>query len=615
MQKAQQAKQETDAANELEEIKLAVVSAMVNGTDGKVSAENLRTALTGIIDNTSGITGNGPWTITGKSGTEYKIYSNGQVEKQTSQSSQPSQSSSNLAPGIYDENDQIVWTWDEFLEQGFWTVDSNGVLEIDYATIENAMMNGMTQEEAMEYVSSIKKVILPDGITGLGDYVFENCQSLSSIEIPNSVTSIGEGAFWDCTSLSSINVNESNANYASVDGVLFNKNKTELILYPEGNTATSYSIPNSVTSIREFAFSPCSSLSSIEIPSSVTSIGAGAFDGCTSLSSVEIPNSVTAIYDWTFQDCTSLSSIRIPGSVTSIGSDVFVGCTSLSSIEIPNGVTSIGHTVFAGCTSLSSIEIANTVTSIGTNTFVGCTSLSSIKIPNSVTSIEHLTFQNCTSLSSIEIPSTIISIDEYAFSGCTSLRSINVNESNANYFSEDGVLFNKDKTKLVIYPAGKTTTSYSIPNSVTMIGRVAFSGCTNLSSINVNESNTAYASEDGVLFNKNKTALIFYPLGKTTTSYSIPNSVKSIYTKAFAGCTNLSSIEIPNSVTSIGDNAFSECTNLSSIEIPSSVTSIGIGAFYGCTSLSSITIHKNNGSISGSPWGAPNATVSWVGTD
>ncbi len=226
MQKAQQAKQETDAANELEEIKLAVVSAMVNGTDGKVSAENLKTALTGIIDNTSGITGNGPtWTVTGKSGAYYKIYSSGQVEKQTSQSI------SNVVPGIYDENDQIVWTWDELLglELGFWKVDDNGALVKDATNVMNAIANGtMTQEEAMQFLmgcmTRIKKVVIPDNVTSIGDEVFAGCQNLSSIEIPSSVMSIGT-----------------------------------------------------------YAFNSCHSLSSIEIPSSVTSISNNAFDDCTNL--------------------------------------------------------------------------------------------------------------------------------------------------------------------------------------------------------------------------------------------------------------------------------------------------------------------------------------------
>ena len=240
MQKAQQAKQETDAANELEEIKLAVINAMVNGIDGNVSAENLKTALTGVIDNTSGITGNGPtWTITGKSGTNYKIDSYGQVEKLTSQSS------SSLEPGIYDENNQIVWTWDEFLGLGVWNVDSNGVL----APIDDETMAG---ETALGYASRIKKVVIPDSVTSIGCEAFLGCTSLSSIEIPSSVTRIDNGGFAGLENLSSIE------------------------------------IPSSVTSIGDLAFWGCTSLRSVEIQNGVTSIGEGVFEECTSLSSITI---------------------------------------------------------------------------------------------------------------------------------------------------------------------------------------------------------------------------------------------------------------------------------------------------------------------------------------
>ncbi len=239
MQKAQQAKQETDAANELEEIKLAVINAMVNGIDGNVSAENLRTALTRIIDNTSGITGNGPWTVTGKSGTNYKIDSYGQVEKLTSQSS------SSLAPGIYNENNQIVWTWDEFLGLGVWNVDSNGVL----APIDDETMAG---ETALGYASRIKKVVIPDEVTSIGDRAFYYCTSLSSIEIPSSVTSIGNWTFAECTSLRSIE------------------------------------IPSSVTSIGSNAFQNCTSLRSIIIHKNHDSIS-GALWGA--------PTNSVAIFD------------------------------------------------------------------------------------------------------------------------------------------------------------------------------------------------------------------------------------------------------------------------------------------------------------------------------
>ena len=179
-----------------------------------------------------------------------------------------------------------------------------------------------------------------------------------------------------------------------------------------------------LTSIGNFAFYGCSSLSSIEIPEEVTSIGNGAFCGCSSLSSIEIPEGVTSIGNSAFADCSSLSSIEIPEGVTSIGNGAFYGCSSLSSIEIPEEVTSIENFAFAGCSSLSSIEIPEGVTSIGNNAFEYCSSLSSIEIPEGVTSIGRGAFADCSSLSSIEIPRSVFEIGNCVFRDCELLKSV-----------------------------------------------------------------------------------------------------------------------------------------------------------------------------------------------
>jgi len=178
----------------------------------------------------------------------------------------------------------------------------------------------------------------------------------NSYSIPDSVTSIGLAAFRSCTSLTSIEVTIANAAFSSVDGVLFNKNRTALIQYPAAKSENSYSIPDSVTSIGFAAFSSCSSLTSITMPDGITGIGNSAFS-----------------------DCTSLTSIIIPGSVTSIGNGVFASCTSLTSVTIPNGVTSIGDYAFSGCTSLTSVTMGSNVTTIWRFVFSGCTSLTTFK--------------------------------------------------------------------------------------------------------------------------------------------------------------------------------------------------------------------------------------------
>jgi hypothetical protein len=172
------------------------------------------------------------------------------------------------------------------------------------------------------YGTSLISITIPTGVISMGESAFAECRSIRNVTIPSSVTSIGERAFFNCTSLTSITVDNQNRAYLSVDGILFNKNRTILIRYPEGKQETSYTIPSSVTSIGSLSFSYCSSLTSITIPSSVTSIGDRAFAECTSLTSITIPSSVTSIGDYAFYG-TSLTSVTIPSSVISIGDYAF----------------------------------------------------------------------------------------------------------------------------------------------------------------------------------------------------------------------------------------------------------------------------------------------------
>ena len=309
-------------------------------------------------------------------------------------------------------------------------------------------------------------------------------------------------------------------------------------------------------------------------------------------------------------------------SVTSIGYVAFRDCTNLTSITIPDSVTRIGSMAFRDCTGLTSITLSNSVTSIGDWAFWGCTGLTSITIPDSVTSIGIWAFLGCTGLTSITLGNNVTSIREGVFDGCTGLISINVASGNNYYSDNNGVLFNKEKTELIKYPAGKSQTSYTIPNSVTSIGKRAFykctgltsitipnsvtsigdwvfDGCTGLTCINVASDNNYYSGNNGVLFNKKKTELIRYPEGESQTSYTIPNSVTSIGEWAFRDCTDLTSITIPNSVTSIGNSTFLGCTGLTSITIPNSVTSIGDWVFDGCTGLTCINVASDNNYYSG----------------
>ena len=281
--------------------------------------------------------------------------------------------------------------------------------------------------------------------------------------------------------------------------------------------------------------------------------------------------------------------------VREISSSAFKNNTEITSIKIPDSVTSIGDYAFDNCSSLTSITIPDSVTSIGEGVFADCSSLTSVTIGNSVTSIGEGAFENCSSLTSVTIGNSVSSIDDDAFFNCSSLTSIKVGENNQSYKTIDGNLYTKDGATLIQYAIGKTETSFVIPDSVTSIGNYAFSDCSSLTSINVGENNQSYKAIDGNLYTKDGATLIQYAIGKTETSFVIPDSVTSIGSYAFAWCGSLTSITIPDSVTSIGDDAFFGCGSLTSITIPDSVTSIGSYAFNGCSSLTRVTFENTSG--------------------
>jgi len=177
------------------------------------------------------------------------------------------------------------------------------------------------------------------------------------------------------------------------------------------------------------------------------------------------------------------------------------------------------------------------------------------------------------------IPDSVTSIGYEAFSSCPGLTAINVDSNNPNYSSDQGVLFNKNKTQLIRYPQGKIG-AYTIPDSVTSIRFEAFHGCTGLTAINVDSNNPNYSSDQGVLFNKNKTTLFQYPPGKRG-AYTIPDSVTSIGYEAFYDCSGLTSVTIPNSVTSIGSSAFWNCHKLTSVTFQGTITSDNFSYTFG----------------------------------
>jgi hypothetical protein len=406
---------------------------------------------------------------------------------------------------------------------------------------------------------------VPSSVIAIDSEAFRGSVSLTEVSIPNNVTSIKMYAFYGCAGLSSI------------------------------------TIPSSVTSIEIYTFAGCAGLTSVAIPLGVTNIGASAFSGCAGLTNVTIPSTVTNIESSAFNGCAGLTSVTIPSSVTSIGASAYSGCTGLTNIVvdalnpsyssasgvlfnksqtmlvqyppgrvgsyvIPSSVTTLKNSAFYGCVNLTEVTIPTNVTSLGNYAFYGCSGLTSVTIPSGVTSVGSFTFDSCTGLENVTIPSGVKIIETRAFHGCSSLSSVTIPSS----VTSIGALAFYDCRKL---------TSVTIPSSVTSIGSLAFQSCTGLKDIVVDTLNPSYSSLTGILFNKNQTLLIQFPLGRAG-SYTIPSSVTSIGSSAFYRCTGLSGIEIPSSVTSIGNSAFYGCSSLTFACFTGDAPSIGSIAFF-----------------------------------
>ncbi len=484
-----------------------------------------------------------------------------------------------------------------------WSLDtSTGVLTVSGS---GAMYDkdAPSEWDWYQYRGDVKTIMFASGssITYVGAYAFGQLTKVSSIDLPNTVSSIGKYAF-------------------------------------SGSGVKNVTLPTSVTAIGESAFNGCSSLYAVRIPSSVTTIGVGAFNFCYKLESVynfaTTPQTLTddIFYDvntenykvfvpeqslsayssaaywkaapleamptcgdnlmWTFLEGTGVLIIDGTGEMYDYKnvSDIpwYDINGKIKQVSLPDGLTSIGGYAFFYCTNLTSVVIPESVTSIKEYAFYDCEALTSITIPESVTTIGAGAFFVCKALTSITIPKSVTSIGNTAFNACTSLMAINVDAANPNYSSVDGMLFNKDKTNLIQYPIGNPRTSYTIPNTVEKIGMCAFAHsqvltsvtipksvtsietlvfdlCKSLTAIDVDAANPNYSSEDGVLFNKDKTTLVSYPIGNPRTSYTIPNTVTEIIEYAFESCETLSFVTIPESVTVINEGAFSYCYSLAEI--------------------------------------------------
>ncbi|MBR3135723.1 MAG: leucine-rich repeat protein [Clostridia bacterium] len=348
-------------------------------------------------------------------------------------------------------------------------------------------------DHAFDGCKRLTSLTLGEWVRTIGESAFESCDGLTGVTIPASVVKIGRFAFTYCNDLEWIEVENGNWYYSSIDGVLFTRDKHELLYYPFGSWTTSYTIPESVTRIGDYAFYHCVNLRNITIPPNVESIGNSAFEHCINLSRITNQAGFTSIGERAFWECYKLTSVTLPGTVTSIGSWAFYHCNNLTDINIPDSVTSIGKGVFYDCRKLSNILIPGSIESVTVSAFRSCQGLTEVTIQEGVFRIEEEAFRECVGLTTITLPNSLTSIDRSAFTDCTGLTSITVASDNQNYKDVDGVLFTKDGKELLVYPAGRAG-SYTIPSSVTSISGNAFSMCTGLTSITIPSSVTIIGS-------------------------------------------------------------------------------------------------------------------------
>ena len=379
----------------------------------------------------------------------------------------------------------------------------------------------------------IKNIKLPSNLKSIGKTCFQGCISLTGLFIPQSVESIGGGIFGDCDALQSVEIEDENNNFIFKDGILYDVKNGILVSAVNSLIPEKVIVDECTKTIDYSAFADCNNLYEIEIPQGVVNIGEKAFARLDNLKNIDIPDSVTNITTLAFYRCNGLVSVQVPGSVTAIKNGTFRECNNLKKVILNEGVTKIDGSAF-----------------------IFCSSLEQIKLPQSLVSIGSGAFDNCTSLISVELPDNAI-ISSDTFKECKNLSDIVISDTNNNYIVKNGILYNKNMTRILCYPAGIKDTEFSVPDTVKTIGDFAFYGA------------------------------------KVLESVDIPDSVIAINTNAFGECSGLKEVVIPDSVTSMGEAVFYKCTSLEKVKLSVNITSPNPAVFQYCSNLKEVVLSEN----------------------
>lgn len=443
---------------------------------------------------------------------------------------------------------------------------------------------------------NITEVVIEEGVKSIGKDAFRIAMALTSVHLPSSVERISESAFADCDRLMSIAVATSNPYFASSNGILYNNDKTTLLIYPGGKSEKCYIIPDGVTSIGNYAFYSCDKLKTVTIPSSVKKIDAYAFRLCESLIQVNTTDGLISIGDYAFAGCRDLRAFNTPGTVTSIGAYAFSSCTRLKTVNLPESLTNIGKFAFYSCDELENIHIPESIITLNDGVFGRCESLSSIIIPKNITNIGYYAFGYCQKLSSVVIFGDVESIGDMAFAGCTSLATIAINGPESEIFDAESTI----NSNAVIYGhSGSTAQSYA--KKYDRLFHELLSGtCGDNVEWILTPNGTLTIAGNGAM--KNSQAFYNYNApwrDEFLTNVIIDDGVTGIGAFSFKDCFDLKQVAIPDSLTSIGGYAFCNCEALTSLNIPASVVHIGELAFEDCRRMGSVGIENPDCEIFG----------------